>query len=114
MASSVNGTTISLTRGDSFSAKITIYDAEGNLYSPKPGEEVRFKVVKSYPAKHGSSVALIEKLLDNESLMLELTPEDTNDLKFGDYKYDIQITFVNGDVDTFIPKATLRITEEVD
>lgn len=114
MSSSINGTTIILTRGDSFSAQVTIYDSEGNLYSPTNDDEVRFKVVKSYPARHGSANALIEKVLDNNTLMLELDPADTEDLKFGDYKYDIQITFGNGDVDTFISKATLRITEEVD
>lgn len=51
MSSSINGTTIILTRGDSFSAQVTIYDSEGNLYSPTNDDEIRFKVVKSYPAR---------------------------------------------------------------
>lgn len=47
-------------------------------------------------------------------MMLTLEPQDTADLNFGKYVYDIQLTKANGKVDTFIPKAILKLSEEVD
>ena len=38
----------------------------------------------------------------------------TADLNFGKYVYDIQLTKANGKVDTFISKAILKLSEEVD
>ena len=49
-----------------------------------------------------------------DTLTLTLLPEDTKDLSFGKYVYDIQLTKADGTVDTFITKATIKITEEVD
>ena len=45
---------------------------------------------------------------------ITLTRGDTADLNFGKYVYDIQLTKANGKVDTFITKATLKLSEEVD
>ena len=56
---------------------------------------------------------LVDKEISNESLVLELEPEDTKDLGFGKYAYDIQITFADGTVDTFI-SDTIKLTREVD
>ena len=47
-------------------------------------------------------------------LFLSKKPSDTADLNFGKYVYDIQLTKANGKVDTFITKATLKLSEEVD
>lgn len=35
-------------------------------------------------------------------MVLYIAPSDTRDLRIGSYVYDIEITFENGDVDTFI------------
>ena len=40
--------------------------------------------------------------------------EDTKNLDFGTYVYDLQITFADGTVDTFISKSILKLEEEVD
>lgn len=115
MAGSINGTTITLTRGDSYVVDVHIYDRDtGEEYTPQEGEIVRFKMVKKYPATHGDGVALIEKVLDNEALTITFDPEDTIGLKFGEYKYDIQLTKPSGAVDTFIDKASFIVSEEVD
>ena len=55
---------------------------------------------------------LINKVIPNDTLELHLEPEDTKKYNFGDYVYDIQITFANGDVYTFI-KGVIRLEEEV-
>jgi hypothetical protein len=46
-------------------------------------------------------------------MILELDPEDTKPLPFGSYTYDIEITFANGIVDTFICEARFILTPEV-
>ena len=106
----IDGTTIILTRGDSLAVKLDIYDSEGNTYTPVSGDTIRFAMKKSY----SDTACLIEKVIPNDTLMLSLDPADTKDLPFGSYVYDIEITFATGAVDTFIDKATFRISEEVE
>ena len=54
------------------------------------------------------------KDIPSDTMLLVLEPEDTKTLPFGKYVYDIQITYADGKVDTFITKGRLRLTEEVD
>ena len=59
--------------------------------------------------------SLILKDIPWDTLELRLDTEDTKHLEQpGDYVYDIQITLNDGTVDTFIERAKLKITEEVD
>lgn len=48
-----------------------------------------------------------------DTMKLAIKPEDTKNLAFGKYVYDIELTKANGEVDTFITKAVFKITEEV-
>ena len=84
MSYSVSGTTITLTRGDTFVALISITKQDGTPYVPNDGDKVRFAMKAKYE--------------DPEPLVVK----------------DIQITKADGTVDTFITKATIKITEEVD
>lgn len=106
----IDGTTIILTRGDSLVVKLDIYDSEGNTYTPASGDTIRFAMKKSY----SDSECLITKVIPNDTMMLSLAPSDTKDLTFGSYVYDIELTYESGAVDTFIDKATFRISEEVE
>ena len=47
-------------------------------------------------------------------MILTLDPSDTKRLEFGSYVYDIQLTRSTGEVDTFVTKGTLNLTEEVE
>lgn len=104
---SIKGTNIDLTRGDSLKVTINITQ-DGEEYTPQDGDVIRFAMKRYY----SDSDALINKTIDNSTLLLELDPEDTKELAFGSYVYDIEMTFANGDVDTFI-KGKFTITEEV-
>ena len=104
---SIKGTNIDLTRGDTLKVTINITQ-DGEEYTPQTGDVVRFAMKRHY----SDSDALITKTIDNNTLLLELDPEDTKELAFGAYVYDIEMTFANGDVDTFI-KGKFTITEEV-
>lgn len=109
MSYSVSGTTIVLTRGDTFKAKISINDSSGQPYIPVPGDTIRFAMKVNY--EDVRPLLVIDIPID--TMLLILKPEDTKELAFGKYVYDIQITKANGDVDTFISKAQLKLTEEV-
>lgn len=99
MAYIINNKTkkISLVRGDTLRVKVGIYINE-EPYTPTLGDSIRFAMKQSYT----SSRVLIEKKIPNDTLILKLNPLDTKKLGFGKYVYDIEITFENGDVDTFI------------
>ena len=102
---------ISLTRGDTMTMKIRLTDANGDLYIPGAGDVIRFAVKKDYsdPAPLISRNAVI----DGSDITITVPPGDTANLKFGIYKYDIQLTTGGGVVDTFVERAIFRITEEV-
>ncbi len=106
----VKGKTITMTRGDTVKIDVTMKDANGNVYTPLPGEVIRFKVKKNWFDK----TALLEIPIPISTMRLHIAPENTSTWAFGQYVFDIQITHNNGDVDTFINKGTLNITEETD
>jgi len=110
MSYSVKKTTINLTRGDTFHANIVMHDSEGNPYYPVEGETIRFAMKKDY----SDAEPLLVIDVPIETMELIISSEDTKNLPFGSYVWDMQITRVNGDIDTFITKASLVLTEEVD
>lgn len=54
MSYSVSGTMITLTRGDTFSALITITDLNDNQYIPMNGDRIRFAMKNNY---NGSKIS---------------------------------------------------------
>lgn len=105
---SINGTTISLTRGDTFEADVTIL-SDGKPYTPVEGDVITFAMKKEYT----DAEPLIEKAIPHATMVLQLDPSDTADLSFGHYVYDIDIVFSNGNKDTFISEGDLVLTPEV-
>lgn len=110
MAYRVSGTTIVMTRGDTMIAPIFISDSNGDPYIPSDGDQIRFAMKASY----SDSSPVLKKEIPIHTMTLTIEPEDTKHLEFGNYVYDIQLTTAEGVVDTFIAKATIMITEEVD
>ena len=107
----INGTTIKMTRGDTLRTQITMYDAQDQEYVPQDGDSIRFAMKRAYSDEE----PLLVKIIPNETQFLVLDPADTKDLEApGTFVYDIQITFADGDVDTFVSKAKLKLLEEVD
>ena len=105
----INGTSINMTRGDTLRVNIALTDVAGNEYVPVDGDIIRFAAKKNYL----DDDPIILKIIPNDTLLLELTPSDTKIMAFGTYVYDIEITFADGVVDTFIANAKLIISEEV-
>lgn len=109
MSYSVDGTKITMTRGDTVRIQVAI-DIDGEEYTPQEGDVVRFAAKKAWTDEEPCILITIP----NDTLVLTIEPNDTKQLEFGAYNYDLQITFANGDVATFVTKAKLKIEEEAD
>ncbi len=108
----INGTTITITRGDTLDLKVDIFNPDGSVYSVQAGDVIRFAVKQRYTDRE----PLLIKEIPNATLNLRIEAEETKVLSAGGvpYVYDIQITMEDGTVDTFIDRAKLIVTEEVD
>ena len=102
----INGTEIKLIRGDSLYCEVTMKEGTSE-YVPSPGDVVRFAMKKDYK----NANTLIEKIIPNNTLLLHLDPDDTKQIPFGDYVFDIELTKANGDVDTFISGKLILLPE---
>jgi hypothetical protein len=110
MSFKVRKNTIFLTRGDTFKAHLTINYPDGSVYTPKEGDSIRFALKENIDDEE----CLILREIPIDTMLLVLYPEDTKELEFGSYVYDIQLTKANGDVDTFITASKLKLTAEVE
>ena len=112
----VNGTSILLTRGDTFNCEITIMDGD-TAYEPTSSDVIKFYL--KHPQMNVGRTAYLEtspvltKTISYSDMTLHLSPSDTSGLGFGAYVYDIELTKANGDVDTFINNASFTIVPEV-
>lgn len=101
---------ISLTRGDTLKVNVSITQGNGvEQYIPLASDVITFGLKKSI----NDAECLIEKNIPYDTMLLSIEPEDTKSLEFGNYVYDIQIQFANGDVYTFIAEKKFAITGEV-
>lgn len=103
----VCGTTITMVRGDTFVAVINL-SRGGESYIPSNNDIIRFAARRS-----GEVRPRITKIVPIDTLELCLSPEDTKDLPGGLYKYDLEIEFENGDIDTFISNGVLNIISDI-
>lgn len=112
----IKGTSITLTRGDTLIVQLNL-KRNGETFTPEQGDSIRFALkhntMKSDRSDYKDQNPLINKTIPNETLTLTLVPSDTKTLAFGDYVYDIEITFEDGSVDTFIAEASFTIAPEV-
>lgn len=105
-----NRTDIRLTKGDTFAVQVdAIREDTGEIYVPVEGDTVRF-AMKRCPS---DDECLVYKSIPIDTMILRLEADDTKDLDISPYYYDVQITFANGDVDTFI-KGYFTLNTEVE
>ncbi len=103
----VKGTTITLTRGDTLRLELKL-ERNGEEYIPSDNDKVRFAMKRNYS---DDEVLILKEIND---LYLELKPSDTKHLEYGPYVYDMEITYSDGAVDTFIAGGRLTLTLEVE
>ena len=116
MSSSVKKNKITLTRGDTLRVKVNIIKNE-ELYIPEDGDRVRFALKHPELLPDGSDYKDVDPIITKDipinTMILELQPLDTKGLAFGKYVYDVEITFADGTVDTFITASPFVLSEEV-
>lgn len=102
---------ISITRGDTLTLLVEPYK-DGELYIPQEGDTLRFAVSIGYVGRKGYK--LIETIdIPTDTMTFTMTSEQTQDLIFSQYNYDVELTYADGTVDTFI-SAKLNVLKEVE
>ena len=107
MALNVIDDNINLTRGDSADLIVTIRDAGGNVYEMQSGDILTFTV----KVNCNTDDITIQKVRTNN--IVTLLPSDTENLAYGSYWYDVQLTTSGDDIYTVIPPHRFNITPEV-
>lgn len=108
----ISGTTITITRGDTLDALVELFLPDGSPYPIQAGDVIRFALKQKYRDRE----PLLRKEIPHDTMNLRLESEETKQFRAGGvpYVYDIEITMEDGTVDTFIERAKLIVTEEVD
>ena len=100
---SIDGTDITLTRGDTFITLVSIYK-DGKAYTLDQADIVEFSMRKKQKLPDGDGYPkkiIISKTVPNETLLLRIDANETKGLKTGEYIYNIRLKS-EGQVDTFI------------
>ena len=108
----ITGTNIKMIRGDSESITVTLADTDGNTLDFEEGDTIFFTVKESvHTAKIIFQNIVVE--FDNGEAIIEILPEDTNQLRPKEYVYDIQLTRADGSVTTIIKPSKFIIEGDV-
>ena len=103
---------IYMTRGDTESLTIYCTDESGNIIDFVQVDTVYFTV------KHSiySDENLIQKKITTFSegkAIIEIEPEDTKNMAYGNYRYDIQLTTFDDNVITLIRPSLFTVEGEI-
>lgn len=107
----ITGDDIKLTRGDSLIVELEL-EKGGETYTPQQGDSLRFAVSTGYKGQVGYTLH-ISKPISPEDLVIHLDPEDTEDLAYKKYHYDVEMTYVDGEVDTCL-SGDFELTGDVE
>lgn len=111
-----NDNSMEIVRGDSGSFEFTVneIDPDGHMspYVLAEGDVLTFTVKKST----NDNKPIIQKIglpVSTSAVAFTIEPEDTAELRYGRYYYDIEFTRNDGYVDTLIRPSAFIIGEEV-
>lgn len=101
---------IALTRGDSLTLTVELFkkvdpvppatEPTWEPYVPQEGDKIRFAVSKGYKNESGYELQFAIDI-PNDTLTFTAGPDKTA-LNYYTYNYDVEITYADGTVDTFI------------
>ena len=97
-----------LTRGDSADIQVTIYDMNGDVYTLQTGDVLTFTMKYNCITED----KIMQKNITTDST-IHITPSDTNELSYGKYYFDVQLTMNDGSVYTVIEPHNFNIMKEV-
>ena len=97
---------IKLIRGDTAYFNVEIRDEYNEIYDLQDTDKLVFTVKASV---YDEDVLIQKDIRRN----ITIDHDDTKNLSYGDYVYDIQLTKDNGEVNTVIPPTKFSVLEEV-
>ena len=104
------GRKIVITKGDTAKFDISmVYGSDHIPYDIEEGDLFRFTVKKYIYDKE----SVLQKLIPAVEPILEIYPEDTNNLMFGEYHYNLEFLPSNEEVYTIIPDSVFMIRPKV-
>ena len=98
---------IKIIRGDTARFKIEILNQNEEPYELQEGDKLVFTVKKNVSTR---CIALQKQIMGET---FTITHDDTKNMVYGQYVYDVQLTQANGDVTTVIPPSKFKIMPEV-
>ena len=108
----VNGTDLAMIRGDSESITLSLKDG-GAAIPFVTGDTVYFTVKRSPIVDEIALQKIVTEFNEDGNCIIEIAPNDTKDLEFGSYAYDIQLNRLDGTVTTIVPCSKFAILQEV-
>ena len=104
----ITNSEIKLTRGDSATILVQIKDLNGDIYNLEPGDKLLFTMKRNC----NTTEIVIQKDITSDSI-INITHDDTKNLDYGSYIFDVQCTLANGKVYTVIEPHLFIIENEV-
>jgi hypothetical protein len=110
----IEGQDIYVTRGDSQFITIIHYDEDNNQLNFISGQDIIYFTVKTSAQTVQKTIqkTITNFTLDGEAVV-EINPEDTKDLRFGQYVYDVQWTQSDGTIITIVKPSKFIVEYEV-
>lgn len=108
----ITGNGMSMTRGDSESFTVSYTDVSNINIPLVTGDIIYFTVKRSVDA----ITIILQKVItvfDNGTAVVKIDHMDTQEVSYGNYFYDIQLTKADGKVTTIIPPSKFAITGEI-
>ena len=104
----ISGFDLSLTRGDNATFRVTLKSLDGQPITLGENDELMFSV-----KKNAKSTEKLISIISDENGSFSIEPQHTSGLKFGTYRYDVQLTTYDGRVYTVIPVSIFKVCEEI-
>lgn len=105
---------LEITRGTTMSFILTIQNDDGTLYRLKSGEKLIFGV-KLDPERGDYLIKKIitEENIQDQGYLISLKPEDTQNMDFKDYRYDIGLQTNDDDYYMLVPCSPFVVNKAV-
>lgn len=106
------GTNLSMVRGDTENIFIAFTNETGTPIPFVTGDTIYFTVKKSVDTTEKVMQKIITEFQDGKAVV-GISHNDTKDLDYGCYYYDIQYTMLDGTVKTIIPPSKFQLKGEI-
>jgi len=113
----INGRDIYITRGDSETFRVILHDQETDTKRPFISGDVVYFTVKTSTQTLNKIFQIIAEDFPNDfedgEAIIHIRPQDTKDLRYHEYVYDVQLVRQGGEVTTIITPSKFVVEEEV-